>query len=456
MAPLSGTRAASGASVLAEVVSAQKQGVARGIASVCSAHPVVLRAALEHALDDGSSVLVESTSNQVNQEGGYTGVTPPEFVTFVSRLARESGLPVGRVVLGGDHLGPNPWTALGTHAAMECAAEMVRQYVRAGYAKIHLDASMRCADDPPGPLADAVAAARTADLAQAAEVAVADRAPGAPEPVYVIGTEVPPPGGQAGGHAGPAATRALDAERGLDLTREAFARKGLGRAWERVLAQVVQPGVEFGDDVVFPYRREAATSLRSFCERHERLVFEAHSTDYQAEDALRALVEDHFAILKVGPELTFAFREAIFALEKIEQELLERRAPDRLSGVRRALDHAMRTDPRHWKAYYDDDDEQSLRLRLAFSLSDRARYYWPVPEVQEAILRLFANLDGLRLPRGLVSQYLPDGVEAEEAGPLDGHAVRLARLHVRRVLARYSRACGVASPGVAAGARLPL
>ena len=443
-------------SPLLEMVSAQKRGLARGVFAVCSAHPVVLQSAFEQARADGSTVLVESTSNQVNQEGGYTGAKPADFVAFVSRLAREAGLPEDRVVLGGDHLGPNPWAALGVRLAMARAAEMVWDYVRAGYAKVHLDASMRCADDPLGPLADTVAAARTADLAVAAEAAAAERAPGAPLPVYVIGTEVPPPGGQAGEPEGPAVTRVADAERGLDLTREAFARRGLDRAWGRVIAQVVQPGVEFGDEVVYPYRRAAATGLRSFSESQERLVFEAHSTDYQSEDALRALVEDHFAILKVGPELTFAFREAVFALEGVEREFLERRAPDRLSGLRRALDRAMSADPRHWKAYHGEGDGESLRLRRQFSLSDRARYYWPVPEVQEAVRRLFANLDAEHLPRGVVSQYLPDGVEAANAGPQDGQAARLARLHVRRVLARYAWACGVAAAGVAAGAGLPL
>jgi D-tagatose-1,6-bisphosphate aldolase subunit GatZ/KbaZ len=196
--------------------------------------------------------------------------------------------------------------------------------------------------------------------------------------------------------------------------------------------------------------------LRSFAESQERLVFEAHSTDYQAEDALRALVEDHFAILKVGPELTFAFREAVFALEGIERELLERRAPDQLSGVRHALDRAMCADPRHWKAYHGEGDEEGLRLRRQFGLSDRARYYWTVPEVQEAVRRLFANLDAERLPRGVVSQYLPDALERAEAGPPDGRAARLARHHVRRVLARYARACGLAAARVAVGAGLPL
>jgi D-tagatose-1,6-bisphosphate aldolase subunit GatZ/KbaZ len=116
----------------------------------------------------------------------------------------------------------------------------------------------------------------------------------------------------------------------------------------------------------------------------------------------------------------------------------------------------MRSDPRHWKTYYDDRDEESLRLRLAWSLSDRARYYWPVPQVQEAVLRLFTNLDAERLPRGLVSQYLPQGTGAFDAGPRDGQAARLARLHVRLVLARYARACGTEAAGVAAAVRLPL
>ena len=51
------------------------------------------------------------------------------------------------------------------------------------------------------------------------------------------------------------------------------------------------------------------------------MVYEAHSTDYQTRDALRALVKDHFAILKVGPGLTFAMREALWALDAIDQEL---------------------------------------------------------------------------------------------------------------------------------------
>jgi len=76
--------------------------------------------------------------------------------------------------------------------------------------------------------------------------------------------------------------------------------------------------------------------------------------------------------------------------------------------------------------------------------------------VQDAVARLFANLDKQRLPPGLVSQYLAVGVDTAEAGPQRGQAARLARLRVRRVLARYSQACGAEDALVAAGARLPL
>jgi D-tagatose-1,6-bisphosphate aldolase subunit GatZ/KbaZ len=436
---------------LAGVVDAQRCGRPLGIPSVCSAHPVVLRAAFEQALEDGSHVLVESTSNQVNQEGGYTGVTPPEFARFVHGLAERAGLSPERVILGGDHLGPHPWRSRGVAVAMARASEMVRQYVQAGCAKIHLDASMACADDPHGPLAETVAAARTAELAAAAEAAAIERPAGTLPPLYVVGTEVPPPGGQSRDHEGPSPTRAPDAERTLALTREAFGRRGLERAWARVVALVVQPGVEFGDDIVFCYRRDRAELAALAAARG--FVYEAHSTDYQDEDALRALVRDRFAVLKVGPELTFAFREAVFALEAVERELLGR-TPERLSRVRQALDDAMRADPRHWKDWYAGDEEDELRLRRAFSLSDRCRYYWTAPAVQDALRRLHANLEGRRLPRGLVSQFLPGAGEALGGEEPDLPA-RLERLHVRRVLDRYARACRPDPAGVSAAGSCP-
>jgi D-tagatose-1,6-bisphosphate aldolase subunit GatZ/KbaZ len=53
------------------------------------------------------------------------------------------------------------------------------------------------------------------------------------------------------------------------------------------------------------------------------------------------LVEDHFGILKVGPALTFAFREALFSLEYIEQEMLRTKDKEKLSRLQITIENEM-------------------------------------------------------------------------------------------------------------------
>jgi D-tagatose-1,6-bisphosphate aldolase subunit GatZ/KbaZ len=422
---------------LIEVVAAQKRGEPRGIWSCCSAHPDVIDAALRTAREGGSPVLVEATSNQVNQKGGYTGVTPAEFATALVRAAETADLPPSRVIFGGDHLGPHPWQGEPAERAMARARELVRAYVRAGAAKIHLDASMRLADDPPGALDGEVAAARTADLAEAAE---GSRRTDATLPVLVVGTEVPVPGGTPD-DAPPRPTRPEDAARTVDLVRDAFHARGLADAWERVIALVVQPGVEFGRWDVHDYDAVAARGLSRFIEDVPGMVYEAHSTDHQEDGALQALVRDHFAILKVGPRLTFAWREAVFALAAIEGEWLEGRAGVTLSRLPEVVDEVMRRDPVHWQRHYQGD-ESGLRLARRFSLSDRIRYYWPRPEVREALTRLMANLESHPAPLPLLSQYLPGAGRAVREGRITRHPRELVRFHIGEALEPYLRACG--------------
>src|SRR6266849_395648 len=317
-----------------------------GIYAVCSANPRVIEAAMQQALEDETVLCIESTCNQVNQFGGYTGMTPSQFASYVGSIAGRVAFPEERVLLGSDHLGPYPWRDEPSKTALEKACELVRASVLAGYSKIHLDASMACADDAQNrPLNDAVIAARAAELCQVAERTCAEMPAGSPAPLYIIGTEVPTPGGEHGPGLAPAVTRAEDAQTTLDNFRKAFSKRGLGPAWERVIGLVVQPGVEFGDVSVFEYDREKAQSLSKCLPASPALVYEAHSTDYQPPAALREMVEDHFAILKVGPWLTFAFREAVFALAWMEQEWLGKQRGVTLSHVPETLDQAMLGNP---------------------------------------------------------------------------------------------------------------
>ena len=427
---------------LLQIVERNRRGERAGIYSICSADRFVLQAGMAQAARDGSIVTIESTCNQVNQFGGYTGMAPADFRRFVGTVAAEMGLPATSVVLGGDHLGPFVWRAEPATSAMEKARELVRGCVLAGYTKLHLDTSMRCADDPDGPLDEHHVTERAVELCRVAEDAHAELPAGAAAPVYVIGTEVPIPGGELADTAGPTVTRVEDVERTLTLTREAFERRGMGDAWERVLGLVVQPGVEFGDAVVFDYDPEGARDLASCVERYPHLVYEAHSTDHQTAGALGRLVQDHFAILKVGPWLTFAMREALFALELIERELLAGDDRAETSRLREVLEATMLAHPVHWEPY-QHGGARELRLARLFGYSDRARYYWPRSELREAVGRLLANLSAREIPATLLSQYLPAQYEAVRVGELDARPVDLVRHKVLEVADLYASACGM-------------
>jgi D-tagatose-1,6-bisphosphate aldolase subunit GatZ/KbaZ len=408
-----------------------------GTYAVCSAHPWVLEAAIQQSSWDGSVLHVEATSAQVNQEGGYTGQTPAQFAKYLLAMARAAGLHSERVLIGGDHLGPFPWRKDSSTQAMEKACELVRACVLAGYRKLHLDTSMACGDDRE-PLGELEIAARAAILCEVAEQACA-KSRSLP-PLYVIGTEVPPPGGQAREGEAPAVTSPAHMRRTLDSFEREFQRRGLSKAWQRVIGLVVQPGVEFGDDNVFDYDRAKARRLSASLPQQPLLVYEAHSTDYQPPAALRQLVQDHFAILKVGPWLTFAFRESVFALSSIERELLSGKKNYVLSGVRQALENAMLRDPSYWQPYYQGDAEQQ-RIARAYSYSDRCRYYWPDAAVQREIDRLMDNLSDTRIPLPLISQCLPEEHDAIRAGCLEPKPRAIIHSHIRAVLRHYADAC---------------
>lgn len=418
-----------------------RNGEQIGLPSVCSAHTEVLTACARLAARRRAPLLIESTCNQVNQDGGYTGLTPAQFAANTTQLVIAAGLENEQLILGGDHLGPYPWRSLPAIEAMQKARQMVVDYVRAGYTKIHLDASLRCAGDPADPLPKELIAERSAWLCQAAEEAYAKLPVGAPLLCYVIGTEVPVPGGAQVETGALQVTTTEDAGETLDLTREAFLKQGLAAAWERVVALVVQPGVEFGDAEIHSYDRDAAAGLARFIETQPGLVYEAHSTDYQTCQALGFLVADHFSILKVGPGLTFAYREAMLALEEIEKQLHATQNFPSMSHLADILEAAMMANPVHWKSHYGGNEAEQAFARK-YSFSDRVRYYWTEPEVVEAVRRLWNNLRTSPIPLSLLSQYLPVQFEKICAGQLINDAREIMRDKVADTLVSYYSASG--------------
>lgn len=392
-----------------EIVKNQKNGIKEGIYSACTASEYVVEAVLERALQLNKVALIEATANQVNQFGGYTGMKPKDYVKFVLSIAQKIGYPKEKVILGGDHLGPLTWVEENAAEAMEKSKTLIREYVLAGFTKIHIDTSMKVADDEKEvPLDTSIIAERGAILCEAAEdayKALLQSDPNAPEPVYVVGSEVPIPGG-AKEEEGVQVTKVSDFEATIQTFKNAFNNHNLNEAWERVVAVVVQPGVEFGDESIHEYNREAAADLTNALNKYENLVFEGHSTDYQTAENLKEMVEDGIAILKVGPALTYALREGFFALSYMENELFKYNADVELSHFIEVLDTTMIKNPSNWKKHYHGTGNK-VRYARKYSYSDRARYYLPTAEVIEAQKTLIKNMKSVDIPLTLINQFMP-------------------------------------------------
>jgi D-tagatose-bisphosphate aldolase class II non-catalytic subunit len=379
---------------LRDIIARNRAGEAVAIPSVCTAHPEALEASLTLAESLDRPIVVEATSNQVNQDGGYTGLRPADFIRFVNDTATRAQVDPSRILFGGDHLGPQAWRKLAAPHAMDKAHRMVADYAAAGFTKIHLDCSEGCAGEP-AQLPDEITATRSAALA----VTARQHAPDPMSLLFVIGTEVPPPGGaRTDDHGDIPPTTPESAKATLGAHRDAFTAQNL--PLDQIGGLVVQPGVEFSPMEVHhlpltrdPHLLDALTDWPKVC-------LEAHSTDYQHPDAYLRLAELGFAFQKVGPALTFAWREALYALDTIRAQngwATGPSLPDTMEAV-------MLANPAYWQAHIHGTSADP-RTERHFGLADRIRYYWPASKAQEAVQRLMADLADRRLPDPLLAAH---------------------------------------------------
>ncbi|MDR2939864.1 MAG: class II D-tagatose-bisphosphate aldolase, non-catalytic subunit [Clostridiales bacterium] len=385
-----------------DLINRRKNGENIGICSVCSANELVIEAAFEVGIEYNTQVLIEATANQVNQFGGYTGMKPADFVKYVQGIAKKINFPIENLILGGDHLGPLTWQNLNEEEAMANSDELLKQYVKAGFTKIHIDTSMRVADDSKDiKLSDETIARRAARLAKICE----ENASG-DGLAYIIGSEVPIPGGAQENEDSVSVTTKGQFLETFETFKNEFSKLGLDEAFKRVIGVVVQPGVEFADASVIEYDRSKAEDLCNALKGHGGLVFEGHSTDYQTKEKLREMVEDGIAILKVGPALTYYLRQALFALSDIEQEALFNKGAV-LSRFKETLEEAMLSRPGDWVKHYHGDNLEK-KIKRKYSFSDRCRYYLLDENVVKSQNILFSNIKNNQIPISLYDQYLPN------------------------------------------------
>ncbi|MDA5556927.1 class II D-tagatose-bisphosphate aldolase non-catalytic subunit [Shimia sp. MMG029] len=399
---------------LRKIITLNRNGAPVAIPSVCTAHPDVLRASLALAERKDQQVVIEATSNQVNQDGGYTGITPEGFIRYVHDIADDAGVDRGRIIFGGDHLGPQAWRAMPAEAAMEKARVLVRDYVKAGFGKIHLDCSEGCAGEA-AQLNDDQTASRSADLARICAEAGEDL-------LFVVGTEVPPPGGARMDEDGDIPpTDATDAAKTLAMHIETF-----GDLAPAIGGLVVQPGVEFSPTEVHHMPLARDPGFLAALKDYPNVCLEAHSTDYQHPEVFHRLAELGFAFQKVGPALTFAYREALYALDTLRGAK---------GALQAAMEEVMLETPKHWQGHYHGA-EDALYQQRHFGLADRIRYYWPQPKAVAAVKALFDDLPSVIPDAALQTAF--DEATLTRAEMLDGaQAQRLVDAQIELALEPY-------------------
>ena len=422
-----------------KMVESRKDGIHTGIPSYCSANKIVIESVLEEAKKTDNYALIEATSNQVNQFGGYMNMRSIDFKEYVYKIADKLNFDKNKIILGGDHLGPLPWANEMENVAMENAKNLVYECVKAGYTKIHLDTSMKLAsDDKNEKLSDEIIAKRGAILFKEAERAYQDllkENPKAVHPVYVVGSEVPIPGGIQEKET-MKVTKPRDFEQTILAYKKVFHSMNLDYAWKYIVGVVVQPGVEFGSDEVTVYNRKNAKKLCNMLKKYPDIVFEGHSTDYQPANKLREMVEDGIAILKVGPALTNALREGLFALSYIEKNVVEK---DKQSNFIEILEAEMVKNNANWINHYHGDEKWQSIMRK-YSLSDRSRYYISLPEVQDAMDKLITNLSNVDVPLSLFHQYMPNQAKKLISGELPKDFNEILKDCVADIVSDYNNA----------------
>lgn len=362
---------------LKKMVLERESGANSGVYSICSSNRFVIEAAIELSKKTGEKILLEATPNQVNQYGGYSGMTPKDFVEYVKNICKENNFDFEKIILGADHLGPFVWRNESEETAMRKAKNLAKKFAEEGFTKIHIDTTMKLGNEESLSLDKIIL--RSIELIEEVE-----RNSISKNIIYVLGSEVPLPGGDVD-NSKLHVTSKHDFIETVKKFKERLSEKNLPDIWQKIIAVVIQPGVEFYKDSIKEYNRNDAKNLMSSLSAFKGIVFEGHSTDYQKKEKLREMVEDGIAILKVGPALTFALTRALFDLERTEKDLQKKDA----SNFFEILISEMKKNPKYWKDYYD---EENLEYSVRNSLLDRSRYYLDNPAVKKSVIKLLENL----------------------------------------------------------------
>lgn len=348
--------------------------IKHSLPSFCTANFNVIKILIIFAKYYNLPILLESTSNQVNQFGGYTGLTPRQFYKKIDKLKKKIKIKNKQVMIGADHLGPLPWKKLNSKIALKNAKTLIKKCISLKYDKIHIDSTIVCKDDKNLNL----------NLIRSRSAKIFNTVPkkDIKNIFFVFGSEVPFAGGGNTNKIKPSVLNNIK----VDYFLYNSILKNLNSNKKNKFSLVVEPGMAFSNSKISLPKLKKFKKNLSFSKKNN-FSYEAHSTDYQRLVTLKKLVKNNFRFLKVGPELTFDFYQAIKKMEKIEDTNCNQK-----SNISYELMKAMSKDNKYWKDYYKGTKKKIEFLKLN-SYLDRMRYYWDSKNVKKSMIKLFKNID---------------------------------------------------------------
>ena len=349
----------------------------KSLPSFCTSNFDVLKVLMIFSKYHQLPTLIESTSNQVNQFGGYTGLKPLQFKQKVDKLCKSVKLPSKLLIIGGDHLGPLPWKNVNKKSAMKNAKILVKKCLNAKYKKIHIDTAIVCRDEKN--------IDRNIIVNRCEEILKSLTKNDLKNVFIVVGTEVPFAGG--GDHLKPVITKLESIKKEYLLYSKIFKQKKILK--KKPFALVIDPGIGFNNLAITTTNLFGFRKKNSFSKKNN-FYFEAHSSDYQSRTDLKRLVENNFKFLKVGPELTYIYSKSIFKMQSIEKLIYTKK----LSDIDSVLLSEMNINKKYWKSYYKGP-KKKIDFLLFNSYLDRSRYYWNKKKVINSKKILFKNINKL-------------------------------------------------------------
>lgn len=357
-----------------------RTGVPRTLFAACPNSMAVIKASFRAAKRNNAPIYFATTLNQVDCDGGYTGMTQQEFTRILAREA-EAVNYTGPYIVAIDHGGPwlkdkqsiERWD---TERAMDGVKKSYEAAILAGYDLIHVDPTVDIFL-PKGEIINIhTVAKRTVELIKHAEDF--RKARNIAPISYEVGTEEV--------HGGLADETTFDTF--LTDLKKGLADAGMPEIWPIFIVGKV--GTDLHTATFDP---EVAKTLTAKVRPYGSYI-KGHYTDGVTNPEEYPL--SGMGAANVGPEFTMSEYEALAELEQVEKRFFAEGKVAQCSNITEVLWQAVYESGR-WKKWLHGEEvgkdlKEVAAERQLWLVQTGCRYIWQKPEALVARQMLYGNL----------------------------------------------------------------